>query len=231
MSADVTSARIAWRGSLLAAILNLVGSPFELVIARDVPGMPRWPPLAAAAVGAVLLVYLVVGRHRPTRAGAAVTMLVNTAAVVTMLFIGNEHWAQLGPRWAPFQADKLGALTIGLLTPEIAVGVVCIAAYAAAAVVQFALFSPAVRAQLASGEPVVTCIFAAFGLIILVVGTRRYAVERRLLENEHHAAALEQLARAMLAVRDYANTPLQTIEAATALARAQHPTAAQQLKG
>jgi len=228
-AADMTSARIAWRGSLLAAALNVVGSPLEILVARGVPDMPLWPPLAAAAVGLALLVYLIAGRNHPTRAGAAATMLVNTAAIVAMLIMTNAHWAALGAHWAPFQANKLGALTVGLLTPEIAVGVVCIGAYAASAVVQFALFAPALRLGLARGEPLVTCIFAVFGLIILIVGTRRYALERRLLENQHRAAALEELARSMLAVRDFANTPLQTIEAATALAREQHPAAATQL--
>ena len=222
---DATRARLAWRGSLLAAILNAVGSPLELVVARDVPGIPRWPALAAAAIGVVLLVYLVRGRERPTRAGAAVTMIVNTAAIVTLLVINNQHWAALGPHWAPFQANKLGAITIGLLTPEIPVGLVCICGYAGSAVVQFLSFPPSVREQLTRGEPVTTCIFAAFGVIILVVGTRRYALERRLLEQEHEAAALEQLARALLAVRDFANTPLQTIEAAMTLARLKHPEA------
>jgi hypothetical protein len=227
--ADTTLARLAWRGSLLAAVLNVLGSPLELVVARDVHGMPHWPPLAAGAVGLVLLAYLVRGRSSPTRAGAAVTMLVNTAAIAAMLWINDAHWATLGPRWAPFQANKLGALTVGLLTPEISVGVVCIAAYAVTAVVQWALFAPAVRAELARGEPVVTCIFAVFGVIILIVGARRYQLERRLLEKEHQTTALEQLARALLAVRDFANTPLQTIETATALARLQHPDVGAQL--
>jgi hypothetical protein len=228
--ADTARARLAWRGSLLAAVLNAFGSPFELIVARDVPDMPRWPPLAASAVGLVVLVYLVRGRARPTRAGAAITMLVNTAAVVALLVISNQHWAALGAHWAPFQANKLGALTIGLLTPEIPVGIACIVAYAGAAVVQFLLFAPALREQLTRGEPLVTCIFAIFGIIILIVGTRRYALERRLLEQEHEAAALQKLARALLAVRDFANTPLQTIEAATTLARLQHPEAAKQLE-
>ncbi len=226
---ETTTARIAWRGSLLAAILNAVGAPLELVVGRDVPGMPRWPPLFAGAIGLVLAAWLLLGRRRPTRAGAAAAMLINTAAIVTMLWIDAGWWAALGPRWAPFQANKLGALTVGLLTPEIPVGVVCIAGYAAAAVVQWARFAPSVRAQLAQGEPATTCIFAVFGLIILVVGARRYALERRLLEKEHREAALEQLARALVAVRDYANTPLQTVEAAATLTRLQHPDAEVQL--
>ena len=226
---ETTIARIAWRGSLVAALLNAAGSPLELVVARGLPAMPRWPSLTAGAIGVALAGWLYARRRHPTRVGAAATMLINTAAVVTMLWLDARFWATLGPRWAPFQANKLGALTIGLLTPEIPVGLVCIAGYAGAAVAQWALFAPSVRAQLAQGEPVTTCIFAAFGVIILVVGARRYALERRLLAQQHEVAEMERLARTMLAVRDYANTPLQTIETATALARLQPPAADVQL--
>ena len=226
---DRTRARIAWRGALLAAALNAFGSPLEVFVSRAVAGIPRWPPIAAGAIGLLLLLLLLLGRRRPTRTGAALAFLVNSAAVVAMLWINNAHWALLGAHWAPFQANKLGALTVGLLTPEIAVGVISIVAYAASAVVQWALLAPSVRAELARGEPMTTCIFALFGIVILVFATRRYAIERRLVEREHQAAALEKLARALLAVRDFANTPLQTIETATALARLQHPDSATQL--
>ena len=50
------------------------------------------------------------------------------------------------------------------------------------------------------------------------------------MQREHEAAALEQLARQLLAVRDFANTPLQTIETATALARLQPPDTETQLQ-
>ena len=216
-------AHVAWRAALFAAALNAFGSPLELVLGRDVPGIPHWTPLLAAGTGLTLLVLLTLRRHRPTRAFAAAAFLVNTASIAIMLSIDNRHWALLGTRWAPFQANKLGALTVGLLTPELAVGIVSILAYTLPAVVQWALLTPAVRAHLARGEPLVTCIFAAFGVALLIMATRRIALVRRLAQKEQEAASLEQLARALLAVRDFANTPLQTIESATALTRLHHP--------
>jgi hypothetical protein len=222
-------ARLAWRGALLAAALNAVGSPLELVVARGVVAVPRWAPLGAGAVGVVMIVLLLLQRHRPTRGGAAAAFLVNTASIVAMLCFCNARWATLGAHWAPFQANKLGALTVALLTPELAVGVVSIAAYAGAAVIQFALLEPSLRASLARGEPMVTCIFAAFGVVMLVMSARRFALERRIVEQQREAAALEELARAFLAVRDFANTPLQTIESAAAVARMLHPEARPQL--
>jgi len=218
-------ARLAWRGALLAAILNAVGAPLELLVARDTLDLPATAPLTSAAIGVVLAAILWWRRDRTTRLEAAVLFSINTAAIVVMLWIDNTHWVTLGPRWAPFQANKLGAITVGLLTPEIAVGVASIVAYAGSAIVQWMLWGAAERAVLARGEPVPTCIFAAFGLVLLVFAARRYALERRLVAEAKEAAALEELARTLLAVRDFANTPLQTIEAAMTLARLKHPEA------
>ncbi len=222
-------ARLAWRGALLAAVLNLAGSPMELLVAHDSINLPPWPSLCASATGLVLIGYLLWTRHRPTRAAAAAAFTINTAAIVIMLWLDNKYWITIGPRWAPFQANKLGAITVGLLTPEIAVGVLSIAAYAGAAVVQWLTWDAAQRAVMARGEPVPTLIFALFGLVLLIFATRRYAVERQLVEEQKHAAALEELARTLLAVRDFCNTPLQTIESATAVARMRHPDAATDL--
>jgi len=216
-------ARLAWRGALLAAILNAVGAPLELLVARDTLDLPATAPLTSAAIGVVLAAILWWRRDRTTRLEAAVLFSINTAAIVVMLWIDNTHWVTLGPRWAPFQANKLGAITVGLLTPEIAVGVASIVAYAGSAILQWWLWGPAERAVLARGEPIPTCIFAAFGLVLLVFAARRYALERRLVAEAKEAAALEELARTLLAVRDFANTPLQTIASATALARLRHP--------
>jgi hypothetical protein len=91
--------------------------------------------------------------------------------------------------------------------------------------VQWLLFAPSVRAALPPTEPLATWIFAGFGVALLIGSTRRFALERRLVEQQHAAAANEKMARAFLAVRDLANTPLQTIESATAVARILHPEA------
>ena len=178
----------------------------------------------------MLIGWLLWQRKQPTRSAAAVVFTINTLAIVTMLWLDNEHWVTIGPRWAPFQANKLGAITVGLLTPEIAVGVVNIAFYAGAAVLQWLLWAAPERAVLARGEPVPTCIFAAFGVVLLIFAARRYDLERRLVEQMHEAAATEELARTLLAVRDFANTPLQTIASATALASLRHPDVAVELQ-
>jgi hypothetical protein len=216
-------ARIAWRGAMAAAALNVAGSLVELPLSRSIPNMPRWPSLFAAGTGLLLLALLARRRDRPTRLGAAVAFSANTAVILVELWITNIAWSSLGPRWAPFLANKLGALTVGLLTPEIGVGIANIAAYAGQAAAQWWRFPASLRAQLTKGEPWTTFIFAGFGLGLLVLSARRFAVERKLLQEQHEAIALERMVRLALAVRDFANTPLQTIASAAELLRLRRP--------
>jgi hypothetical protein len=222
-------ARIAWRGAMMAALLNAFGAPLELLVAHDVTDMPRWPPLAAGAVGALLLLLLALFRHRPTRLGAATAFTVNTASILGMLWIVDMHWATLGPQWAAFQENKLGAITVALLTPELVVGIGNIVAYAGSAVAFWLWLPPALRAQVVHGEPWATCIFAAFGLALLVVNARRFVLERRLVEEQQEAASFQRLARVLLAVREFANTPLQTITCIAGVIRLRHPAASREV--
>src|SRR4051794_20152882 len=221
--------RIAWRGAAIAAGLNVIGWMFNLMIARSLPDIPRWPALVSSMVGLCLLGYLVAQRAHPRANVASVIFLVNVFTVIAMLSVESAHYAGYGARWAPFQAHKLGIITVALLTPEIWVGLVSIAAYGAAAVVQWSTFPPDVRAHLSLGEPWATLVFCVFGAALLIQSARRYVIERTLLRREHEAASLARLAQAFVAVRDLANSPLQTIESATELARVRHPELAHEL--
>jgi dolichyl-phosphate-mannose--protein O-mannosyl transferase len=220
---------IAWRGATIAAGLNTVGWMFNLMVARSAPDVPRWPALVSSSVGLLLLGYLVAGRARPRANVASALFLVNVMTIVAMLSVESAAYANYGARWAPFQAHKLGIITVGLLTPEIWVGLVSIAGYGGAALAQWWTFSPAVRAHLSLGEPWATVIFCVFGAALLIQSSRRYVIERQLLKSEHETASMTRLAQAFLAVRDLSNSPLQTIESATELACLRHPELAQEL--
>jgi hypothetical protein len=217
---------LAWRSALWAAALNVLGTPIEPIVGRRVANRPNWPVFACLAVGLCVIVWLLLRRNRVTRLGAGVAFLVNTAAIVVMLWLENRAWAELGERWAPFEANKLGAFIVGLLAPELWVGVLSIAGYGLSATLQWFTLPPALRDQLAFGEPVITLIFALFGVALLLQSTQRYALQRRLVARGHQAESLERLARALLAVRDLTNTPVQTIELTIAALAVQHPEAA-----
>ena len=64
-----------------------------------------------------------------------------------------------------------------------------------------------------------------FTVVLYVIGRRVSAVERAAERARTEARALERLAREQLALRDLANTPLQTLEIVVELLRRQHPEA------
>jgi lipid-A-disaccharide synthase-like uncharacterized protein len=227
---ETIRARVAWRGAALAALLNGVGWPLELLIARGLPGMVLWPAVTASLTGFALLALLLALRRRAGVRLASWAFLFNTAVIVAMLWEMHAHYAHLAPSWAPFQENKLGALTVALLTPELWVGALSIAAFGGSAVLQWLLFDDAVRHRLPAGEPWATLAFSVFGAILLVYAVRRRSLEQRMLLAESQSAALARLARSYLAIRDFTNTPLQTIQSTTDLVRARHPELAETLE-
>ena len=106
ISPSELQARHAWRGALVAAGLNTVAMPLDLLIGRAIPRLPAWPSLASAAVGAVLVASLWAGRRTTTVRRASIAFLVNTAATLVALWVTSIYWASAGPRWIPFQANK-----------------------------------------------------------------------------------------------------------------------------
>jgi hypothetical protein len=204
-------ARSAMRGATAAAALNVVGMGLDYLIGRSTPGMPWWPNAASALVGVSLLALLWARCHKPSVALGSLAFLVNTATIVTVLWVTSAHYAE-SRQWIPFQANKLGAITVPLLIPELWVGIVGVLAYSGSAVLQYYLFDPAIRNGISFGEPGASIGFGVFGVVLMIYRWRWSAKERRLAHVQAEAAALDQLAHTLLAVRDLANTPLQTIE-------------------
>jgi hypothetical protein len=215
-------ANAAWRNTGVATALNVIGMALELGIIRRIPYVPVWPPLASAGVGLLLLGVLIVRRRKPSLALADLIFLVNaTAVIIAIWWIGGAYAASAQP-WVPFQEHKLGMVTVALLAPEIWVGVVGIAAHVGASMIQLALFPSVTREHLPLEEPWATVAFLLFAALLLVYRAKQAARERKLARALAQAEANEHLAKVLLAVRDLANTPLQTISFAAGTARATH---------
>ena len=133
------------------------------------------------------------------------------------------HYLAAGPRWVPFQANKLGALAAALLAPDLLSGLVGIGAYVAMVPLRYLSFAPDTWRHFAIGEPWTVLIYGLFGVALLVYRLQGQALERRVLHLYSETAATERLARTFLAVRDFTNTPLQTIELATQSIRRTNP--------
>jgi hypothetical protein len=192
------------------------------LLARDIPGMPIYPNAMSALAGVGLIVFLLIRRHRATVRLGSTVFLLNTVAILMALWITSGYWAS-DTRWTPFQANKLGALAVPMLAPQMGVGLVSIGGFAATAVAKFYFLDPDIQRRFPVGEPWFVLIYAAFAGLLLVFRLRSLALERQMLRVQAEAAAAERLARTFLRLRDYTNTPMQTIVFTTGLLRAKNP--------
>ena len=212
----------AWRGAFSAAFLNAVGMSADFLLARDIPTMPIYPYAISVLVGIGLIVLLLVRRQRATvRLGSAVFM-VNTVAILVTLWITSGYWATTGSAWTPFQANKLGALAVAMLAPQLGVGLAAIAGFAGMAIGKFYFLDPDIHRGFPVGEPWFVLIYAMFGAVLLIYRLRGMALEREMLRAQAEALAAGQLARTFMRVRNYTNTPIQTIAFTTELLRARN---------
>ena len=147
--------RHAWRGAFVAAALNAVGMSADFLLARDIPTMPIYPFAMSVLVGIGLIVFLLIRRQQATvRLGSAV-FLVNTVAILVALWITSGYWATTGRTWTPFQANKLGALAVAMLAPQLGVGLASIAGFAATAIGKFYVPRSGNSARIPRGRTVV----------------------------------------------------------------------------
>ena len=180
---------------------------------------PRCPRL----VGAGLFVLLVIRRQRATVRLGSVVFLVNTAAILVALWITSRYWASAGRPWTPFQANKLGTLAIPLMAPQLGVGLAAITGFVATAIGRFYFLDPEIQRGFPVGEPWTILAYGLFATALLIYRLRGLTLEREMLRVHAEATAAAQLARALLRVRDYANTPIQTIAFTTELIRMRDP--------
>jgi hypothetical protein len=214
--------RSAWRGALIAATLNAIGMPMDILLGRNVAGMPRWPSFLSANVGLALLVVLLLRRRTPTLWLANAAFMINNVVILFALWITSGAYAGM-PGWLPFQANKLGALAAALLAPSLWSGVACTAGFVGSALARIEFLPASIQAHLPLGEAWSLLIYGVFGVGLLINRRRGIALERRLVRAQSEAAAAQQLARTLLAVRDFANSPIQTLELSTQLIRRRRP--------
>jgi hypothetical protein len=221
-------AQSAWRAAVAAALLNTLGSPFDLVVGRHVLRMPRLPVIACAAAGLVVLVVLLGARRRRPLWLSSSAFLVNTVAITAMLWVTDTSYATTA-HWVPYQSTKLGALTVALLAPELWAGVLSLLAFIGSALLHYHWLPPNLRANV-FGEPGSTVAFGVFAMAVYAAQLSRHRLDRDRLKARADADSLERLNMSYSAIRDLANTPLQTIELSVALLRKQHPDLAARLQ-
>jgi hypothetical protein len=223
LSHKAQQSQYSWRGALIACGLTAIGMPMDFAMAHNVPGMPIWPALMSTATGAVLAIVLLVHRRHPTIRVSMTVFMLNNAVILVALWITAGAYAAAPGRWIPFQANKLGALAAAVLSPDLVSGIVVIGGFVGMAVVRYFTLPVAQQQRLPIGEPWVIFIYALFALAMLAYRVHSVALSRRMLRVKTESLATQRLARTFLALRDFTNTPLQTIELAAKIVRKRCP--------
>jgi hypothetical protein len=211
--------RVARRSGAYSSVLNAGGMGLQFLIERQVGGIPWWPGLSSAVVGLLVLAVLLAFRRRPRVPLGSAAFLINAAAVIFELWVTHPYYAAAPAPWRPFEANKLGAMTVALLAPSRWAGLLAISGYVGSAALEYSLYPGDAHTRLSVTEPWATVAWGAFSVGLLVYRLRGLAMARAMARGRAEAAVLERLAHVSLIVRDLANTPLQTLTLSLAVLR------------
>jgi hypothetical protein len=215
--------RSTWRVAMFGVVLNIMG------LAIGVPEFYKMPPAGilylSGAVSLLLGALLYLERRAPTMWLGNAVMLVNNFFILIAIWQTSEFiWRNAGDIGPGVSVYRLGALTAALLCPpSFWVGLVSIVAFLTTQFVQIALLP----GPLPPAEPWVTTLYGCFAIGLLLYRRHAAQLDREAIRSHAEAVALERIARKFLAVRDLANTPLQTLMITTGLLRQQPGQAAE----
>ncbi|HKQ71772.1 MAG TPA: hypothetical protein VJT73_20655 [Polyangiaceae bacterium] len=181
---------------------------------------PVWH-LASMGFSAFIFVLLVPLRGKEWAWLGSVAFLANNVMIAIALWVGATALTPHAPRGASFQAQKLGALAVALLAPPLLAGLGSIGIFVGSAVARDLTLAANTRARFAE-EPWATLAYGAFAVGLYLYRLHAQRLERRMHEALAEARALQRVSRVLLAIRDFSNSPLQTLQLTTALLRLRH---------
>jgi hypothetical protein len=219
---SASAAERNWRVAKITGGLGAIGLAVDALVGSPLGATPI--QVTAVVICAAIWSWSLLHRGVPSMTTSNLVLLILNAAIIAALTSAGQRLAESGMPWVPFRPHKLGVMAIALLAPPaLWVGIVTILGFIAAAAIQFALFDPEIRARLPFGDPLSTVMFGAFALVLLFFRHRADKVERDVTRAHAEAESYQRYARAILAIRDLANTPLQTLTNVVALLRQRHP--------
>jgi len=201
----------------MAALVNVTGMGMEYVLGREVPQISNSPLVFSALVGLLVLYLAPRVRRERSRWLISALFVLNSVAVVTVLWIRDPYYAEHVSRWVPFQGNKLGCLVAAFLAPDFFGGLVAIAAHSLTSVISFELFPEDMQKKIAFGEPVASLSFGLAGLLSLISRFRRIQIENKFRHLQVRTMAMQKVASTVLRIKDLMNTPLQSICFASAI--------------
>jgi hypothetical protein len=204
----------AHRAALICALLGVVGTALGVIGFLSISGTAlRLAQLIGILVNGAVL-WILQARRRPfspaTSNALFLFVLVPTVVMVWML---DDARAAHSARWVPYEPNKLSALTLAMIAPPgWSTGIVGILMFVGTAVVHQVLLPEGVRARMAVGEPFGVIAYGVFALVVLAFKQRSLTLRDELERARADKLTVERVARVAMALRDLANTPVQTLE-------------------
>lgn len=181
--------------------------------------------LGAALVGGAgsLSVALALGvRRLSDRVYRAVFFLSSVCIILGVLILNNDEMK--GGRNEGFFSIRVGALLAAFLAPSGRVGAAVLTLLALGPVAESYLWwSAEQRSRLPVFEPWETVFVCLVAFGVLAAQRRRVALVHELAHARAECSGMSRMARLALSVRDYANSPLQTITIGSDTLRQQYP--------
>ena len=203
MKAHAPETRRAFLVTLVAAILNILGTLVDLLFWRSrMHATPVWH-LVSIAMSAGLIGLVMVYRPTGRQWIASLAFVINNGVSELAIWRASTPLALGMLQWAPFQAEKLGALAVAVLAPpSLWAGVVSIGIFVGSAMAHWASFDTTVRARML-GEPWATIAYGVFALLLYAYRLHAVHVERTMADSLAAKRTTEHVSRMLLAVRGF----------------------------
>jgi hypothetical protein len=191
-------------------------------------------PMAGRAVAVTRLVtlfwslllvgFLVAQRRRPRVVPSLLSFGLAPMPLLLSFWVTEEARNVRGLPIELFSRENFTSLLIAAMTPPLpAITLVAIAAFTAQNLLMYLAGPVPLIPEVTRGEPWVGLMIGAASAVLALYRAARLRRDVALVAARERSKALERLTRSFLAVRDFANTPLQTLEVAVALLGKQCP--------
>jgi hypothetical protein len=208
----------SWRADVATIVLMMLGQIAFAILSPD-SRILLLSRLAHVGWCLACLGWLVARRRQASTRELAALFVIAGAPLFYVFWLDEMGRAALPGFWIPFTGPKLSVFGVALLAPSLWLGTVLIVLFAVETVALAMLFHLAGRPEVAAGEPWVTLVYSAIAFGLLFDRVRRRLAEQAAVRAQARSEAMARLARVALAVRDLANTPLQTLVVNAALLR------------
>jgi len=204
----------AHRAAVVAAALGVVGTGLAVVGFWSISG-PHLREVQALGILTSSAALWILRRSRgpKSRARSNALFLLVLLPTVVMAWMVDDARAAHSAYWVPYEPNKLSALTLAIIAPPSwPIGMIAILLFVGSALLHHIMLADAIRARMSVGEPFAIIAYGVFALVVLGFKQRGYALRGELEHARAEKVALERVAHVSMALRDLANTPVQTLE-------------------